>query len=180
MKTGETTRIFMQQEGGVCLHCERLWWNKQHRAEKLLEPRGGYQIWARQVNTRKKKKFLTKSFYGKQTSEMSLSTVKHTHTQTTTHTETYNTFNVLTIKTHICSSTFITAEQQILVLLEHDVRFKEFIRFGPKRQSPDWQDPRNTLTEQKFLQKPPQSQEINTIFTHHRWVGKESRIDDIK
>lgn len=24
MKTGETTRIFMQQEGGVCLHCEGL------------------------------------------------------------------------------------------------------------------------------------------------------------
>lgn len=70
---------------------------------------------------------------------------KHSEAYTHSHTQTYNTFDVLTIKTHICSSTFITAEQQILVLLEHDVQFYRINLFwtqtsvtgltGPKEHS---------------------------------------------
>lgn len=75
---------------GACLHfhatgeqqaacTERMQWNKQQWATKLLEPKGGYHIRERRVNIPGENKFFPKNlFCGKQTPEMSASIVTHT------------------------------------------------------------------------------------------------------
>lgn len=122
MKSSETTCILMQQED-ISLSAQKDWDKKKKKNTELRKYWSPEEvIKSKNVKSILVKKVLHKVFWGKQTSEKSLSAVEHAYAHT------YGVFDVdLTIKTHSCSFISTTAALQIITLFERDVLFTELI-----------------------------------------------------